>query len=106
MNPVEIVRGAIPGATAEMADSILWSRTCFPMGEVTARDLYRAASRCRRAHEHGLVMCEMCDRLAMNDTLCSDCDAALRRFAVPYPTDPSATIPACSPMSTASDAKE
>ena len=45
----DVIKAAIPGADEFVCDHVLWGRTPFPMGKVTARSLYRAASRLRRA---------------------------------------------------------
>jgi len=74
----QVVQAAIPGASEELADFIIWNRTPFPMGEVTARSLYRAASAWRRANEHGINLCDFCHRIAMKDHwTCEQCDRAL-----------------------------
>lgn len=57
----QVIQAAIPNASPELCDFVLWERTPYPMGKVTARSLYRAASRLRRAQEHGILLCEMCD---------------------------------------------
>lgn len=76
---LDIVRAAIPDATCAVAENILWERTCFPVGRVTARDLYRAASRVRRCAAQGTRMCDFCDRLVGDEAkLCARCERALR----------------------------
>jgi len=80
MTPAEIVRAAIPGADDSLCEHILWGRTPFPCGQVWARDIYRAASRWKRAEEQGNQLCELCDRLAAEGfILCDICNAALTR---------------------------
>lgn len=80
---LDIVRAAIPQADIELAREILWERTPFPCGAVSARDLYRAASRLRRTKAQGVYLCDWCDRL-VGDTpgLCLRCSKALRRAAL------------------------
>lgn len=68
MNALEIVRNAIPNASDELCDFILWERTPFPVGHVTARSLYAAANRFHRAYEHGKKLCMFCDKLAVTET--------------------------------------
>ena len=76
----EIIRAAVPDANEEMCDWILWSRTPYPCGNVTAQSLYRAANRVRRCREHNRKLCEMCDRaITWNAHICSRCEAALAR---------------------------
>jgi hypothetical protein len=79
MTGTEIVRAAIPDASDELAEHILWARTPFPVGRVSVRDLYLAASRYRRACANGRDLCDFCDRLvpAGERFLCDSCSAAL-----------------------------
>jgi len=73
-----IIRGAMPDASDSMVEHIVWGRTCLPFGKVTARDLYRAASRVRRAADKGRMLCDLCDNLADGDRYtCARCKAAL-----------------------------
>lgn len=82
MTPAEIIRAAIPGATDSDVEHVLWGRTPFPFAPLTARSLYRAASRFRRATAHGISLCDFCDRIAQpGDWVCSSCRDALRRAA-------------------------
>ena len=80
---LDIVRAAIPNADAGLATAILWERTAFPVGAVTPRELYLAASRFRRAEDHGLVLCDFCDRTTPGAPgLCVRCSAVLSRAAL------------------------
>ena len=80
MTPAQIIRAAIPAADEGLVDHIMWARTPFPCGRVTAQSIYRAASRWRRAGERGVELCEMCDRLAASGSYtCAVCTAALSR---------------------------
>lgn len=80
MTALDIVRAAIPNADRGLAEFILWGRTPFPAGAVTVRDLYEAASRYRRAGDHGIALCDWCDHKAEVDgCLCNRCAAALKR---------------------------
>lgn len=72
MTPAKIIRCAIPDADAGLVEHILWGRTPFPCGLVTARSLYRAARRWQRASDHGLRLCDLCDRIAMSDEWCCE----------------------------------
>lgn len=89
MTGTDIVRAAITDASDELAEHILWSRTPFPFMRVTARDLYRAASRYRRAGERGRELCDFCDRLVPDGQrfLCDSCSRALGRTRTPSTTD-------------------
>jgi hypothetical protein len=58
----EVIRAAIPGADEPTVDHILWGRTPFPMGKITARSLYEAARRWDRACKSGRELCDFCDR--------------------------------------------
>lgn len=77
MTPAQIVRNAIPGADDATCEHVLWGRTCFPMGRVTARDIYRAASRLVRANRSGIVLCDFCDRPSVDKWTCAECAKAL-----------------------------
>ena len=78
MTALEVVRCAIPGADVQLAEFILWARTPFPVGRVTVRALYQAASRYRRAEYHRMRLCEFCDRRAEGGAwLCRSCEKAL-----------------------------
>jgi len=80
MIALDIVRAAIPNADKGLADAILWGRTPFPVGKVTARELYEAAERFRRAEDHGVTLCDWCDRKTEDGRkLCRRCHTALRR---------------------------
>ena len=78
MTFAEVIRAAIPNADEATLDHVLWGRTPFPMGKVTARSLYKAASAFRRACEHGVQLCDFCDRPAVKGCwTCERCAAAL-----------------------------
>ena len=79
MTAEEIIRAAIPGASEGLCDHILWARTPFPIGRVTAQSLYRAASAWRRAYAKNIELCEFCHRKATDGTLCERCSVALRQ---------------------------
>lgn len=61
MTPEQIVQAAIPNADMQTVEHVLWGMTPFPMGEVTAQTIYRAASRFRRACANGIDLCDCCD---------------------------------------------
>lgn len=80
MTPVDIVRRAIPDADHWLVEHIVWGRTPFPCGAITARSLYRAARRWQRAMDHGLRLCDLCDRVALPDEWwCQPCRDAIER---------------------------
>lgn len=82
MTPAQIIRGAIPDASDALCEHILWGRTPYPCGQITAKSLYRAASRLRRAAESGRHLCDFCDNLAeAGSDLCGDCASVLRRHS-------------------------
>ena len=72
----EIVRAAIPDATDATCEHVLWGMTPFPVGCVLPKQIFRAASRLRRAEANGVRLCEHCDQRAMPDEwYCRDCGA-------------------------------
>ena len=74
-----VIRAAIPDATDETCEFILFGRTPFPVGAVTAKSIYQAAARFRRANSNGLRLCEFCDRIVIPPSwTCPRCDKALR----------------------------
>jgi hypothetical protein len=78
MTAEEVILKAIPGAPEALCEHILWSRTSAPFSPLTAKILFKAAARWRRAELHGLTLCEFCDRLAAaGDSLCTQCRRAL-----------------------------
>ena len=78
----EIVRAAIPDADDAIVERVLWGRTPFPIGAVTARGIYRAASGLRRAEQKSVRLCDCCHRIAQaGDWTCASCSEALRRSA-------------------------
>lgn len=79
MTGAQIIRAAIPGADDGLCEHILWGRTPFPVGRVTARDLYRAASGFHRAAVKGVQLCDFCEKPVDPDAyVCERCSNALR----------------------------
>ena len=73
-----IIRAAIPNATEHEIDFILWERTPYPVGVVTPKELYKAASRISRASKNRVRLCELCDnRAELGSYTCSSCSKAL-----------------------------
>lgn len=64
MTYAEVILAGYPQADDAMIEHILWERTPYPMGKVTARSLYQAASRIRRATNNGVQLCDFCDNKA------------------------------------------
>ena len=85
MNAGQIIRAAIPNASDETCEYVLWERTGYPFKRLTARDLYKAASRMKRAEDNGIVLCDFCDNKANENYICDSCrevlDAARRNRA-------------------------
>ena len=73
---LSVVQAAIPGADESLCDHILWERTPFPCGPVSARKLYRAASRFRRANANKIRLCDHCENKAQSGKyMCSRCES-------------------------------
>lgn len=87
MNADQIIRAAIPGASNEVCDYILWSRTPFPIGAITPKQIYRAARSFHRATVNGIQLCELCDsKVARKDAFaCDACEAFLRKHSYAAP---------------------
>ena len=77
MRLIDIIRKAIPDASEELCDFIIWGRTAFPAGPLTAKLLYQAAARYQRAEANHRVICEFGDNLATKESLCQSCATAL-----------------------------
>ena len=76
----DVIRAAIPNADQAECEFILWERTSYPFGLLTAKDIYKAAYSFDRACKNHLRLCEYCDRIAQPDKyMCSKCEEALRR---------------------------
>lgn len=78
-SPYQILLKAMPNATDNQIFHIIWSRTSYPFGKVSARDLVKAAYRYQRAFNNGLMLCDHCDRLATKFCMCDVCRTALER---------------------------
>jgi hypothetical protein len=50
----DVIKAAIPDADQSLCEHILWGRTPYPMGRVSARSLYQAASGFRRACDNSI----------------------------------------------------
>ena len=84
MTYAEVIRLCIPDADDRLCEHILWGRTPFPMRTVWAKELYRAASAWKRAGAKGVVLCELCHRIAEPKRwTCRHCEDALERARNP-----------------------
>ena len=88
MDIATIIRAAIPDATDKDCEWILWERTPYPVGVITAQSVYKAASRIQRATARKKQLCEFCDRLAEQDKFtCHICDDAISRASLRISSD-------------------
>jgi hypothetical protein len=79
MSTSEIIKAVIPGASEDECGLILWSYTAFPFF-LTAKSLYKAASRYKRAKAKGRVLCMCCPNEAEEGKhLCIKCKLSLKR---------------------------
>lgn len=99
MTPADCIRAAIPGASDETCQHIVWGRTPFPFKKLTARDFYKAASRLQRASNNGLRLCDWCDNIAVDGWCCKACNDVL---SGPHPDEPLRAQPA-SPLNQEND---
>lgn len=83
MTPADCIRAAIPDASDELCGHIIWGRTPYPFMKLTARDFYRAASRFKRAGDHGIRLCDFCDNVAIDGWNCQPCNDALAHARSP-----------------------
>ena len=81
MTPIQVIQLAIPGAPEELCDHIIWARTPFPCGKITAQSLYKAARSWDRAQAKGIELCDFCENRvpAGQRFLCERCSSALGR---------------------------
>ena len=78
MTIYDIIKAAIPNANDEICSYILWERTPYPVGKITARTLFSSARRYKRASDNNIQLCDFCDRIAeTNKSVCSKCHKAL-----------------------------
>lgn len=73
----DVIRAAMPDASQDECEWVLWERTPYPMGHVTARSLFKAASRFGRATASGIRLCELCNNRAEDKWTCGACQRAL-----------------------------
>lgn len=81
MTPADCIRAAIPSASDDLCDHIMWGRTPYPFTNLGAREFYKAASRYQRASKNGVLLCELCDKPAVNGWTCASCKLALDSVA-------------------------
>lgn len=66
--------------TDREVDFLLWDRTAYPMGDTTAKELYKAVNGFERAYRNGLHLCLFCDRIVSEKgDACEKCDTALSK---------------------------
>lgn len=74
----EVVRAAVPNASDGFIEHILWGRTPYPMGRITAKSLYKAARRVDRASKNGIRLCDLCDnQVTGSGWECDKCHAVM-----------------------------
>jgi hypothetical protein len=75
MNIAQIITNAIPDVDEKGIDYIMWERTPYPCGSLTARDLYTIARRTQRAYFNKIRLCDFCNRKIdiKKETLCVNC---------------------------------
>lgn len=78
MNARKIILSVFPNASASLMSHIIWGRTAYPFKPISARELWRAADRWRRATQHHRQLCDWCDRPALTNCLCLRCWKALQ----------------------------
>lgn len=74
----DVIRAAIPDADENLCEHVIWGRTPYPCRALSAKDIYRAAHRLKRATDAGRRLCDWCDRLAVQGSICNTCRSALR----------------------------
>lgn len=80
MNAEQIIKAAIPSATDELINYIVWGRTPFPFGPVSAKHLYKAASGYQRAMANNISLCELCDnKVPTGEYTCDRCESVLEK---------------------------
>lgn len=77
MRIVDIIRNAIPNADDMLCEHILFSMTPYPIGRVTAQELYKASCRYIRAHNNNIELCLWCKNKATINGMCIRCNTAL-----------------------------
>jgi hypothetical protein len=73
MTFLELAKAALPGASNEDADYVLWNHTAFPF-ETSPRALYRSLSSYRRAAANGRRLCTTCNNIAVDEWSCARCN--------------------------------
>jgi len=82
MTFADFIRAAIPDATDDLVEHIVWGRTPFPFTKLAARDFYRAASGFKRAEAKGIRLCDHCKNIAVDGWCCQKC---LDVLSAPHP---------------------
>lgn len=74
----QVIRAVKPSATIEECEWILWERTPYPCGSITARSLYKAASQFIRACKNQFQLCDYChNKVPEGKYVCDKCRTSL-----------------------------
>ena len=77
-NAQRVIQAAIPNASDATIEHILWGRTCYPVGPITPKSVYKAASQWKRACDNDIMLCDWCDQKAEGGKwMCSKCSEVL-----------------------------
>ncbi len=77
-----VIRAAIPAASDDLCEFILWERTPFPVGRLDAKSLFKAASRMKRAAANKVMLCDMCNnKVTPPESSCPRCKDVLQRIS-------------------------
>jgi hypothetical protein len=84
MQACDVIRAAIPGASDELCEHVVWGRTPFPFSGATKdqaiRILYRSASGFHRANVKGTRLCDHCERVTDGKSfICDRCRSSINR---------------------------
>lgn len=80
----ELIRAAIPGASDDLCEHILWNRTPFPLTKLSAQKVYKAASTFTRAFKNGIDLCDFCDnKITTYKCMCNKCTTMLNSAQAP-----------------------
>lgn len=74
------VLAAIPDASEDVINYVVWERTPYPMGRISVRSVYKAASQLFRAGKNRRQLCTFCHNQSMpGEWECKKCRDALDR---------------------------
>lgn len=72
----QVIKAGFPEADTATCEHILWEMTPYPH-DLSAKMLYKAASRAKRAYNNGITLCDLCDNKADQGFTCAKCERAL-----------------------------